>query len=128
MAADPNPALREDLNSALAVLAPEIRGLHDLVAVSISDDLRNALNGQISARERRRDLVQSVITNLDTVVRSLQALEADGYPALDAVIVPPTLFSELQGEIDDLSAAAGIFKADQAVRLSVALGAATEKN
>lgn len=128
MAADPNPALRDELNTALAVVAPEIRGLHDLTTVSISDDLRGAINGQITARERRRDLIQNVISGLDAVVRSLQALEADGYPTLDPVVVQSTLFSELQGEIADLGAAAGVFKADQASRLSVALGAPTAKS
>lgn len=122
MAADPNPALRDELNSALNVLAPQIRGLHDLVAVSIDEDLRGLVSAQIVGRERRRDLIKAVLANLDTTVTSLQALDADGYPALDVVSVPPASFGELTGEMSDLAAAAAVFKADQAAKLSIGLG------
>jgi len=40
MADDPNPALRAELNAALDAITPQLRGLHDLVAVSISTDLK----------------------------------------------------------------------------------------
>lgn len=128
VAVDPNPALRDELNRALAVLAPQIRGLHDIAAVSISGELLSDINAQITTRERRRDLLKVVLANLDTVLTSLQALEADGYPTLDPMVVSTTLFSELQGEMDDLSAAASVFKADQAARLSIGLGVPVDKN
>jgi hypothetical protein len=120
MAADPNPALRSELNAALAVLAPQIRGLHDMAAVSISPDLLAEINAQITVRERRRDLIRAVISNLDTVVMALQALDADGYPTLDAMIVQPELFTELQGEVSDLEAAAAVFKGADQIGLDIA--------
>jgi hypothetical protein len=128
LATDPNPALRDEMRRAQAVLEPQIRGLHDFIAVSLSDEMRADVNIQIISRERRRGLIASVIANLDAVVTALQALEDDGYPALDPMIVSASLFSELQGEMDDLSAAASVFStASPATRLSIGLGAPADK-
>jgi hypothetical protein len=127
MANDPNPALRDELNAALKLLAPQIRGLHDLAAVSINADLLAQVNTQIVSRERRRDLIKVVLSNLDTTVSALQAIEADGYPTLEPVVVPVTVFGELRGEMDDLAAAASVFKADQAVRMAIGLGDSAAK-
>jgi hypothetical protein len=111
-----------------AEVAPQIRGLHDLAAVSISDELEQWVQGQIAAREHRRDLIKAVVANLDTTVLALQALEADGYPTLNPVVVPGAVMSELQSEVDDLKAAAAVFAPEQAAsRLTVGLGAPAEK-
>jgi hypothetical protein len=109
MADDPNPALRAELTAALGIVAPQIRGLRDLTTVSISPDLVEDVNNQITSRERRRDLIQAVLTALDHVVSALKALEADGYPDLKTSVINPTLFTELQGERTDLEAAVAIF-------------------
>lgn len=120
MADDPNPALRAELVAALAVLAPQIRGLHDLAAVSISADLATEIGKQIAARERRRDLINTVIQWLDGALQALNALQGDGYPALPTVSLPATLLSELRGEETDLDAAVGLFAAQPAINLDVA--------
>jgi hypothetical protein len=122
MADDPNPALRAELQASLAVLTPEIRGLHDLRAVSISPELATAIAAQITIRERRRNLIQSVLDSLDAVIVARRALENDGYPLLDDVQLGATQFSELQGELADLEAAMGVFKPQMATTMSVALG------
>lgn len=109
MATDPNPALRAELLAALAVLAPEIRGLHKIANDLPDDAALAAINGQITARERRRDLEQKVINALDTVVGALEALLADGYPNLPAVVVPPDVFDEIAAEESDIEAAVAIF-------------------
>ena len=127
MADDPNPALRAELTTALGIVAPQIRGLHDLTTVSISPDLVEDVNNQITSRERRRDLIQAVLTALDHVVSALKALEADGYPDLKTSLIAQSLFTELQGEQTDLQAAVAIFTPDQAVNLSVAFGSAEAK-
>jgi hypothetical protein len=127
MADDPNPALRAELTAALQVLAPQIRGLHDLAAVSISPDLKAEIATQIAERERRRDLISTVIQWLDGAVQALNALANDGYPALPSAPIPPALFSELQGEETDLDAAVALFTAQQATTLSVSLGEPTAK-
>jgi hypothetical protein len=128
MANDPNPQLRAELNAALAVLQPQIRGLHDLSAVSISADLQSSVRNEITARERRRDLIQAVLNNLDTTLSSLIALEHDGYPALPSTQMVPAQFEELQGQSADLTAAIKVF-AEQPVasQMTVALGQPAEK-
>jgi len=108
---DPNPALRAELEAAIAVLAPQIRGLHDFATpISISPSLLADFNEQITERERRRNLEQAVIDALDAVIVARRALAADGYPGLPNIAIPPELFAELQGQNSDLAAAAGIFE------------------
>lgn len=114
MALDPNPALRTELLAALAVLAPQIRGLQDLAATpAISASLRGEVENQITARIRRRNLIQSVLDGLDAALGELSALEADGYPALPATPIPGGLFSELQTENSDIEAAVAIFATEK---------------
>lgn len=126
MADDVNPQLRAELNAALDVLAPQIRGMHDLLAVSISDQLRAEISTVVANRERRRDLIQAVLNDLDAALRERTALEDDGYPSLPNVSIVNSQFSELQGEAADLQAAVGVF-GQEASRLSVGLGAAADK-
>lgn len=115
MADDPNPALRAELNAALAVLAPQIRGLSDLAKTSISVDLLTQVDDQITARVRRQEFIQAVLTGLDAVLGELEMLDGDGYPALPAAPVLGSLFAELQEENSDLAAAVGVFAAEQIV-------------
>jgi hypothetical protein len=126
MADDVNPQLRAELVAALGVLAPQIRGMHDLLNVSISPELHAELTDTVQKRERRRDLIQAVLNDLDATVTALTALEDDGYPSLPNIAIVPTQFTELQGQTADLQAAVGVF-AQEASRLSVGLGAAAEK-
>lgn len=128
MANDPNPALRAELTTALEVIKPQIRGLHDLAAVSISAELRAEIVKNIGLREHRRDLLNNVLIALDHVVDQLRELEADGYPALDPAVVQQSLVSELAEENKDIVAAAAVFVADRAAAISVVLGAPVEKN
>lgn len=127
MADDPNPALRAELKAALTVLAPQIRGLHDLAGVSISPDLASEVQNQITMRQRRRELINVVLDALDAVFAALVALEGDGYPKLEQNPLIPALFAELQQEQSDLVAAWGVFAQSMAAQMSVALGSPTEK-
>jgi len=126
MADDVNPELRAELSAALEVLAPQIRGMHDLLNVSISDELHAELSDVVQKRERRRGLIQAVINNLDSTLTARTALEEDGYPSLPKVTIVNSQFTELQGEAADLQAAVGVFS-QEASRLSVGLGAAADK-
>jgi hypothetical protein len=122
MADDPNPALRTELMAQLATLNPQIRGLHDLSAVSISADLKQAVAEQIVERERRRDLTQAVVDALDHVVAALRVLESDGYPTFPTSVIPQPLFEELQRQASDLQAAIAVSQAEQAAKIGVTLG------
>ena len=123
MAADPNPELRAELESALDVLSPQIRGLHDLSSVSVSTELAASVREQIVVRERRRDLINAVLGHLDATMNALNTLESDGYPALPQASLVSSQFEELQEENTDLAAAIGVF-AEAASRMTVGLGAA----
>jgi hypothetical protein len=128
MADDVNPALRAELEAALAVLEPEIRGLHDLTTVSISTELQTEINKQIDIREHRRDLIQSVLNSMNATNAARNALEADGYPALPDAVLSPVLFSELKGEDADITAAIGVFEEKlPATTMSIGLGAPVDK-
>lgn len=127
MADDPNPALRAELLAALGVLGPQIRGLDDLAAVSISPELRSAVQTQSANRKHRRDLIQSVLDALDHTVATLLLLEQDGYPNLVSTTLVQSQFGELQEEAGDLQAAVAIFKADVAAKLAIDLGTPVDK-
>ncbi len=127
MAADPNPVLRAELEAALAVLAPQIRGLHDWATpVSISPELVGEINDEIVVRERRRDLIQKVLDDLDQAFADLKTLEVDGYPELPPVSLTANLFNELQGQLSDVEAATAVFS-EQASSLTVSFGAPVAK-
>lgn len=104
--------LRAELVADLDVIAPQIRGLHYLVQINVFPDLVSEESSRIVDRERRRDLIQNVITALD-------ALVADGYPDLLPDQIQPQLFSELQGELSDIQAAANIFQQVVAEHLQI---------
>lgn len=128
MADDVNPALRAELEAALAVIEPQIRGLHDLMTVSITEELRAEIEAQIEVRERRANLIQAVLDQLDATNAAQAALEADGYPTLLNAELPPGLFTELQGEETDLDAAVAVFeKAGPATTVTIELGEPAEK-
>ena len=127
MATDPNPALRAELEAALAVIDPQIRGLHDLAVVSISEELATAIKEEIAVRERRQQLLNMTLGRLDSVVDALEELEADGYPALPDAALPPDLFAELQGEDADLDAGSGVFVQTVATSISIDLGSPVER-
>jgi hypothetical protein len=106
-------ALTADLEAALAILDPQIRGLNDLSHTSISPALLVEVEAQITARVHRHDLIQAVLDSLDAVDERLSALDADGYPVLPAAPVMGSLFSELQEEKSDLAAAIAVFATEQ---------------
>jgi len=109
--ANPTDALRVELETALAVAHPEIQGLHDLAASAISDELRGPVNDKIAAFERRRNLIQNVLSDLIALASALHALDADGYPTLPKTVITDTLFQELQNEVHGVAVAAMQFEA-----------------
>jgi hypothetical protein len=125
MAADPNPALRAELMAALDVLAPQLRGLADLAAVS-HDALLDSINEQIASRTSRRDLIQSCIDHLDSTRDALTALEADGYPELPHSSIATAQWAALQEEVADVAAAKAVF-VEMASKGTVVLGTPAAK-
>ena len=127
MAEDPNPALSAQLLAAREVLAPQIRGLGDLVVTSISGELAAKLRDVLTIRQRLDGLLASALQARDAYIAALNALEADGYPDLPDVTMPTSIFSEMQEELSDLQAAVEIFQAEMAARMTIGLGAPVAK-
>ena len=125
MAADPNPALRAELMAARDILAPQLRGLHFLEVIS-DDGLKDSINTSISIRTQRDNLLVTALASLDAALAAMDALEADGYPALPDATIVASQFAQLQEELSDLSTAVGVFD-EQASKGTVVLGTPTAK-
>lgn len=110
MAEDINAVLRAQLVKDRDAEAPRIRGFPDITHAPVSSDLTAALNQQLTVRERRRDLIQAVLNEMDRTVTALAALEADGWPApVSLATLSVALFKELQGVLSDADAAVAVF-------------------
>jgi len=128
MADDVNPALRAELDAAIAVIDPQIRGLHDIAVVSITTNLLIEVNKEISDRERRRVLLQNAINCLNAANEAMTALEHDGYPELPPEQLSSTNYAELQGQSSDFDAAIGVFVPEaKAATVSIGLGNPEDK-
>ncbi len=129
MADDINPALRAELNAALAIIDPQIRGLRDLLQLEIATaDLHNFYQTYFERFSTRRNLIIAALAALDAAVAAMTALEADGYPTVPEVLVDPPIFDEMSGEMSDMEAAFKLFTEKQlASKLSVNLGTASPK-
>jgi hypothetical protein len=127
LAADPNPELSAQLAAARAVLAPQIRGLADLAATSVSTDLRVKLEEVRQARQRRDDLIASAEAARDAYIATLERLEDDGYPALPTIPVLGSLMNEITEENADLAAATAIFRDATAATMAIGLSAPVTK-
>lgn len=120
---DINPALRSELEAALVVLDPQLRGLYDLALVSISQALKTEVGEQIREREDRRALINAVLSAMDATNGAYAQLLSDGYPALPDDIISPALMDELKEEMADLAAAEAVFQeSHQATTMVVKLG------
>lgn len=125
---DINAELRLELEAALDVLDPQLRGLDDLTRVSITDPLLAEVRAQLTYRRHRSALIHTVLSEMDQVNAAMAALEADGYPELPDETLEPAKFAELQGQNADLDAAVGVFSAETpASNLNVDLGEVAQK-
>lgn len=128
MADDVNPALRAEIDAALAVIGPQIEGLTDLQHINASDEFISLVVDQYNAHVHREGLLQAVIVALDAVNAAVAALKADGYPDAAPVPVPSPLFAEVTKQHGEIEAAFALFVAEaEAARLAVSLGAPSDK-
>ena len=125
---DPNPALRAELEAALKVLEPQIRGTDDIAHVSVSKALRTADEKLRDDRIRRQSLINEVLKQLDETAAAVTQLKNDGYPDLPQMQLTPELWEELKVQKADLDAAFALFEQEQAATVSVVLGEPVGKN
>jgi hypothetical protein len=109
MADDPNPELSVRLAAARARLKPQIRGLADWAATSVSPELRARLLEVQAARQRRETLTGNAEAARDAYIAALTTLEADGPDPMPAVSLQGLLSVELNEEEADLRAAKAVF-------------------
>ena len=120
--------LRKEIDDALAVVEPQIRGLGDLMKVSLSPPTVEQVNTELADHDRRRDRLSKVIAALDAVDVAMVALETDGYPAMPKAEVAAAVYAELQEQLADIQAAINEFESQPiAVSISVSLGEAVDK-
>lgn len=117
MPSNVNPTLTDELTAALAVLAPIIRGLHDIVNDDLPAEVQAAVQAAISKLEKRRDLIQRLLNMLNNANSAEDELLADGYPTLPPIEVASAIFDALQGEKTDMEAAIAIFE-EQSIAVS----------
>ena len=127
MPSDTFDGLRQEIESSLGVIEPQIRGMLDLTKVSLLQPTLDAIRVELSDRERRKVLFDGVIKALDDVVAALIALQEDGYPELPKGEVTNQIKEELQEQFADFQAAFGEFEEAMATKLGINLGQTIEK-
>lgn len=114
-------ALRGELDVAIALLLPQIRGLDDLLLLPLADTTRVSVSHEQVDHTRRLDLCRGVLA-------ALTDLEADDYPTMPKAEVPALSFQELQDQYAAITAALAEFEAaPPASNISIELGAASSK-
>ena len=127
MPSDTFDGLRQEIESALGVINPQIRGMLDLTKVSLLQPTLDAIKVELADRERRKALLDGGIKALDDVVAALIALQEDGYPELPKGEVTNQINQELQEQFADFQAAFGEFEEAMATKLEIKLGQPVEK-
>jgi len=129
MANDINPALRAELVAADATLDPQLRGLHDLLGTSITEELRLSVGHEIDWRSERDNLILATIAAIDAAQTAYDLLIANGYPDLPNATLPAEQFTELTEQSQDLATAIGLFGAPvPAARITANLGTLEPKH
>ena len=126
---DPNPALRAELEAALAVLEQDVRGLGYLSQTqSPSPELDAFIDEQLTVFVHRRDGINDVLAALDVVIVKLDILYAEGYPSVSKIPVDTPLFQQLTAEVADIEAAKALFESEPvATTIAINLGAPKPK-
>lgn len=97
-------ALRAELQAAIAVLDPQIKGLKDLNSLSLSEGARAAVESELAEHQGRRAAIQVGLDACDT-------LDANNYPDSLATQYSAAIIAELAAKQAEIAAALGEFEA-----------------
>jgi hypothetical protein len=122
MATDSISGLQDELEAALPPLDKEIRGVDNLAVGSVSPQLQAGLNDGKRDLEHRRSLMQTVLNDIEVLLEDIQHLENDGYPTPKRFQLGQPLLDELNGEVSDDQAGAGVFGPLQATHAEITFG------
>jgi hypothetical protein len=121
--------LEAELNAALGVLAPQIRGLDDYELLHLSGSAAASVRQENIDHKRRRDLINVVLEDLRKLEEDLGNLEFDGYPEVPTENVPSEVLEELNGVDSDIEAALATFNGPgPATGVTINLGAPSTKS
>jgi hypothetical protein len=110
------PAVIDELNAALAVLAPILEGDRDYESLNIKDSTKTDVTKVQTANQKRNDLLKAAVD-------ALTALVSDGYPDRPVTIIPAADFADLQDQINTLQAAIKDFQPEGApVSIEIVFG------
>jgi hypothetical protein len=90
--------LRQECEAQLFILHPQIRGLTDMIKVTIEEETRKVLQLVLDTALRREIRLNDMIAELDR-------LEADDYPTLPVIEVPAGVLADLTEQMADFNAA-----------------------
>lgn len=125
MATDSISGLQGELEAALAALEPQITGVTDLSLHPVSSGLAAELANALAALQHRQGLIQQVLDDIEKLLEDLQTLESDGYPIPQTFEISDPLLGELNNEVIEVQAGAGVFHGSggsMATTLQISLG------
>lgn len=112
-------ALAEIL-ATLAAMAPEHEGLRDFQRLNLQPETLTEVQASLQDYDRR-------VAKLLAAQASIEALLADGYPALDPRKIADAALEDLQQNARTVEAALARFASNAATRLSLAAAETEEK-
>lgn len=113
---------RREIDEAIGVLEPQVRGLSDLANAGLSSAAATVVQQSTERRTRRRALCSDVAKAIDVLL-------ADGYPDLPDVELPDDILREIKQQLADMTAAVAEFTGQQpATSLQINLGQPTDRS
>ena len=107
---------KAELLAAKKLIVPQIEGLHDFSRLNLHPDTADIIAQAIVDFERRLALIN---TSLD----SLDALNNDNYPTMDARLVLAGIYADLKDNVSTIEAAFGKFEPEpQAQTVTITAG------
>ncbi len=102
---------RDELETANSALRPFIIGLRDIEKYRrVSAELQQQATDEEIRILRRRDLITSVLREMDNLQAAISELNADGYPVVAKVKVDFSLIEEFRNDIGFLQQAFSLFE------------------
>ncbi len=110
--ADSSDAVVAEITAQRVAIAPQVRGMDLMMSdAKVSAEMRAEVQIVHDARTHRDHLCMAAVD-------ALNALKADGYPALPSVQIQNSLLAEMQEENADLDAALAVFSQQPAIAIS----------
>jgi hypothetical protein len=104
-----------EVQAALAVARPQLKGLEFFLRLDQNDQTRGALEQRRVDTDRRIGVLQAAL-------QALENLNADGYPVVPVLEVPDTVLIDLTNDLSVEEAALALFTSNRATELNPTAG------